>query len=238
MWILVIEDEARLSQVLKRGLETEGYLVDVASDGEDGETLARANAYDALIVDWRLPRQDGKTVIEHLRNDGYTYPILMLTVLDDVDHRVSGLDAGADDYLAKPFSFEELLARLRALLRRPPLALQEHVFSLAGLTMNTERRQVFLNGEELILRPKEFSLLELFMRNPNAVFSRTIIAERVWGSALYVSDNVIDVTVSGLRHRLQEGAGKEAADPCPSLEIETVRGVGYRLSVPEFPPSS
>lgn len=233
MWILVIEDEARLSQVLKRGLETEGYLVDVASDGEEGETLARANAYDALIVDWRLPRQDGKTVIEHLRADGFTYPILMLTVLDDVDHRVSGLDAGADDYLAKPFAFEELLARLRALLRRPPLAAQDHLVSVGGLALNTERRQVLLHGNEIIVRPKEFSLLELFLRNPGAVFSRTLIAERVWGSALYVSDNVIDVTVSSLRHKLQEADQAGAAAPAPV--IETVRGVGYRLAVPDAP---
>jgi len=227
MWILVIEDEARLSKVLKRGLEAEGYRVDVAMDGIEGEDMARLNPYDALLVDWRLPGQDGKTVVEHLGTDEFTFPILMLTVLDDVDHRIAGLDAGADDYLAKPFSFEELLARLRALFRRAPLATQDNLLTLGPLKMNTERRQTTYYGESLLLRPKEYALLEQFMRNPGAVMSRTVIAERVWGSALYVSDNVIDVTVSSLRHKLQE----ESPDTTiGTIELETVRGIGYRLN--------
>jgi len=117
--VLIIEDEARLASLLRRGLEAEGYVTDVASDGVEGELLAIENTYDAMIVDWRLPKQDGKSLIEHLRAAGDRTPALMLTALDDIEHRVAGLDAGADDYLTKPFSFEELLARLRALLRRP-----------------------------------------------------------------------------------------------------------------------
>ncbi|MCB0719884.1 MAG: response regulator transcription factor [Bacteroidetes bacterium] len=236
MWILVIEDEQRLAQVIKRGLEAEGYQVDVALDGEEGEMLAAANAYDALIVDWRLPKQDGKTVIQHLRADGHTYPILMLTVLEDVEYRVEGLDAGADDYMRKPFSFEELLARLRALLRRPPLAAHEHLLQIGALKMNTERRSFSVGSQPLLLRPKEFALMELFMRNPNALLSRTVLAERVWGSALYVSDNVIDVTVSSLRHKLEEAKPQLDADGDENTvfkEIETVRGVGYRLLASE-----
>lgn len=230
MWILVIEDDTRLASLLQRGLEAEGHQVDTAADGKEGETLARVNAYDLLIVDWRLPYQDGKTVIENLRADGFSFPVLMLTALDDIDHRVAGLDAGADDYLAKPFSFEELLARIRALHRRPPIAAHDQVLRLEGLTLHTERRQATLHGRELLLRPKEFALLTLFMHHPEAVLSRTIIAERVWGSALYVSDNVIDVTISGLRHKLQE------AQPAPpAIELETIRGVGYRLHTPSTP---
>lgn len=222
MWILVIEDDGRLADVLRRGLEAEGYAVDLASDGLEGEEAALLNAYDALIVDWRLPKQDGRTVIENLRKAGRTMPALMLTVLDDVEHRVAGLDAGADDYLAKPFSFEELGARLRALLRRPPLASHDHTLTLGSIVMNTERRTVTKQGAELMLRQKEFALLELLLRHPETVVSRTILAERIWGNALYVTDNVIDVTVSGLRSKIRGTAAEY-------LEIETVRGVGYRI---------
>lgn len=227
MWLLLIEDEERLAVSLKTGLEEEGYIVDVAGDGAEGETMALANAYDALIVDWRLPQRDGKTVVEHVRAAGRKLPILMLTALGDVEHRVAGLDAGADDYLPKPFKFEELLARLRALLRRPPLTTQQDVFHLGGLELDTKRRQAALDGARLDLRPKEYALLEDFLRHPDEVVSRTVIAERVWGDAFYVTDNVIDVTISGLRQKLAEA---QPASPEPqAIRIETVRGVGYRL---------
>lgn len=223
MWILLIEDDKRLLDVLKRGLVAEGFSVDVAENGLDGEDLARANGYDALIVDWRLPGQDGRTVVANLRGDRIGVPIIMLTALDDVEHRVAGLDAGADDYLAKPFSFEELLARLRAITRRPPVTSLDRTLVFGPLVMNTERRAAILSGTELVLRPKEYVLLEVLLRNAGSVLSRTVIAERVWGSALFVSDNVIDVTVSGLRHKLGDAAeGK--------VTLDTVRGVGYRLS--------
>jgi DNA-binding response OmpR family regulator len=228
MWLLVIEDEVRLAQTLKEGLEEEGYTVDVATDGRQGEALALANAYDALVVDWRLPGQDGKAVIEHVRAAGRSYPILMLTALDDVEHRVAGLDAGADDYLPKPFMFEELLARLRALLRRPPLTAQLHRLQVGSIEMDTRRRLVSVAGQVLNLRPKEYSLLELFMRDPDVAYSRTVIAERVWGDPFFVSDNAIDVTMSGLRQKLEEA---QAAIPSEKrVLVETVRGVGYRIT--------
>ena len=228
MWLLLIEDEVRLADSLKAGLEEEGYLVDAAYNGIEGEAMALANAYDALIVDWRLPDRDGKTVIVRLRAAGRQYPILMLTALGDLEHRVAGLDAGADDYLAKPFKFEELLARLRALLRRPPLVVQEQVLRLGALELDTRRRQAALDGAPMDLRPKEYALLEDLMRHPDEVLSRTVIAERVWGDPFYVTDNVIDVTISSLRQKL---AGAQAGlKGQQALRIETVRGVGYRLT--------
>lgn len=229
MWLLLIEDEARLAKTLKTGLEEEGYIVDVAADGTTGEAMALANAYDALIVDWRLPGHDGKTVVERLRAEGRLYPILMLTALGDVDHRVAGLDAGADDYLPKPFKFEELLARLRALLRRPPLAEQALILRAGTLELDTKRRRARLGNTALDLRPKEYALLEDFLRHPDEVLSRTILAERVWGDGYYVSDNVIDVTVSGLRQKLADAQRRQPGEP--AVRIETVRGIGYRLVV-------
>ncbi len=223
--ILVVEDEARLASILRRGLEAEGYVVEIAEDGFDGEMLADETDFDALIVDWRLPRQDGKTLIEHHRASGKTTPIMMLTALDDVEYRVAGLDAGADDYLTKPFSFEELLARLRALMRRPTVLTNIRVLDLGSLRMNLDKREVHWNEELLFLRPKEFALLELLLRNRDSVVSRSTIAEEVWGSVVYVTDNVIDVTISSLRHKFGES---ESDDP-GNIVLETVRGVGYRL---------
>ena len=230
MWILVIEDEKDLANSLKRGLAEEGYTVDVAADGQQGEALAATNDYDLLIVDWRLPKRDGKTLVRQLREQGKTYPILMLTALDGITHRVAGLDAGADDYLSKPFSFEELLARLRSLLRRVSRTAQDTWLQLGPLHMDTSRRQVTADGHPLVLRPKEYALLELFMRQPEVVFSRTVLAERVWGSTLYVSDHVLDVTISTLRKKLLDAR----ADPPQAAQqrcatIETIRGVGYRM---------
>lgn len=236
-WILLVEDEARLATSVKRGLEEEGFTVDVVGDAAEGERRALDNAYDAFVVDWRLPKGDGKTLVERLRAEGRREPVLMLTALADVDHRVAGLGAGADDYLPKPFAFEELVARLRALLRRPPLQRQDPVLRLGPLALDAERRRATLAGPAgeavLNLRPKEYALLDLLLRHPDAVLSRTVIAERVWGDALYVSDNALDVTVSGLRQRLVD-AEREAGAEAPA--IETVRGVGYRLADPPSAP--
>ncbi len=233
-WILLIEDEARLAASVKRGLEEEGFTVDVAGDAAEGERRALAHGYDAFIIDWRLPKGDGKTLIERLRSAGRRAPVLMLTALGDVEHRVTGLQAGADDYLAKPFAFEELVARLRALLRRPPLHQQAQSLQAGGLEMDTESRRVTLHGPGgaalLNLRPKEAALLEHLLRARGRVLSRDVIAERVWGEAPYVTDNALDVTVSGLRQRLAE-AVQEAGVAAP--EVETVRGVGYRLRAGE-----
>lgn len=228
MWLLLIEDERRLAATLRSGLEEEGYTVDIAADGLEGETLALANAYDALIVDWRLPGRDGRTLIERLREAGRAYPILMLTALGDVEHRVAGLDAGADDYLPKPFKFEELLARLRALLRRPAALAEDPIIRLGPLEIDTRRREARMADYVLDLRPKEYGMLEDLTRHADEVLSRTILAERVWGDAFNVSDNVIDVTVSNLRHKLAE-ARKESRSTSDIL-VETVRGVGYRLT--------
>ena len=195
------------------------------------ERLALANAYDAFVVDWRLPKGDGKTLVERLRAAGREEPVLMLTALSDVEHRVAGLDAGADDYLPKPFAFEELVARLRALLRRPPLSDQERTVTVGPLSLDGERRKVTMGGPRgeavLNLRPKEYAMLEVFMRSADAALSRTVLAERVWGDALFVTDNALDVTVSGLRQRLDDAVKASGADGAP--HVETIRGVGYRL---------
>lgn len=229
MWILLIEDEKRLAESLRVGLQEEGFRVDVAADGIEGESLALTNAYDALVVDWRLPGQDGKTIVERVRAAGRKTPIIMLTALADVEHRVAGLDAGADDYLPKPFKFEELLARLRALMRRPPLAVQDEQLRLGPIEFDARRRRVSYGTVQLDLRPKEFALLEDLLRHPDEVISRTVLAERVWGDAFFVSDNVIDVTVSGLRQKLSDARTSAGDDPV--VQIETVRGVGYRLTL-------
>ncbi len=232
MWILLIEDELRLAASLQRGLEEEGYIVDHAADAAQGQARALANAYDAFVIDWRLPLGDGLSIVEALRAAGRPEPILMLTALGDLEHRVAGLDAGADDYLAKPFAFEELVARLRALLRRPPLAAHDPVLHAGALRLDTHTRRVTLGGTGapllLNLRPKEYALLALLLAHPDAVLSRTVIAERVWGDALYLSDNALDVTVSGLRQKLAD-AERQARAAAPT--IVTVRGVGYRLAL-------
>ena len=228
MWLLLIEDEARLASSLKQGLEEEGFQVDHTPSGRQGQKMALENAYDILLVDWRLPDLDGKSVIEHLRQKKRTYPILMLTALGDVDHRVAGLNAGADDYLPKPFKFDELLARLRALLRRPPLASQIHLLHLGDLELDTPRHTARLCGQVLDLRPKEFALLADFLRHPDEVLSRTVIAERVWGDPFYTSDNVIDVTISNLRQKLADA--QQIHSDCSVPRIETVRGVGYYIT--------
>ena len=235
-WVLLVEDEARLAASVQRGLEEEGYTVDIAFDAMEGERLALSRGYDLYVVAWRLPRGDGKTLVTRIRAAGRRQPVLMLTALADVEHRVAGLEAGADDYLPKPFEFEELLARIRALLRRPPLVQQEQTLRNGSLTMDVSTQRVTLAGPEatalLNLRPKEFTLLEVLLRSDGSVLSRTVLADRVWGDALYVTDNALDVTTSGLRQRLAE-AEREAGTAAP--RVETVRGVGYRLLAPTGP---
>ena len=228
--LLLVEDESSLAEPIRRGLTEEGYHVDIARDGEHGLRQALTVEYDLLIVDWRLPGMDGLTLIERLRGAKVPTPVLMLTALRDVDHRVAGLDAGADDYLTKPFAFEELLARLRALRRRateePAAAGRQKIHLEAGpLRMDTARRTAHLHGRPLELRAKEYRLLELLLRLEGEVATRTRIAEHVWGSAFDVTDNAIDVTVSNLRQRLGEPLRGDGV----STAIETVRGVGYRL---------
>ena len=217
--ILVIEDEERIRQFLQRGLTYENYRVDVATDGSTGLALARENSPDLVILDWMLPGMDGLEVCRRLRAAG-SMPILMLTAKDSVSDRVQGLDAGADDYLVKPFSFDELLARLRALLRRATPS-QPEVLRFADLTLDTGTRQAFRGERAVELTAKEYELLELFMRHPRQVLTREVIYDRVWGYDFGGESNIIEVYVRYLRQKTEvDGA---------SRLLHTVRGVGYVL---------
>ena len=228
MWILLIEDEARLAGSIRRGLEEEGYRVDVASDAEAGEERALENAYDAFVVDWRLPRGDGKTLVERIRAAGKDQPVLMLTALSDVEHRVAGLDAGADDYLPKPFALEELLARMRALLRRtgPDEGVESAALTFSDLTLDPVTREVTRGDRPISLTRTEFALLEMLIANPRRVLTRSRILEEVWGFDFPTSGNALEVYVGYLRRKTE-------AEGEPRL-IHTVRGVGYVLR--ETPP--
>ncbi|MDI6770424.1 MAG: response regulator transcription factor [Anaerolineales bacterium] len=217
--ILIIEDDPAILKLLQRGLIYEGYQVDIATDGRSGLNLARGRHPDLVILDWMLPGMDGLEVCRRLRTGG-SLPILMLTAKDTIQDRVQGLDAGADDYLVKPFNLDELLARLRALLRRTQTE-RIQVYKFADLTMDTSSRQV-TRGERLIqLTAKEHELLELFLRHPRQVLTREVIFDRVWGYDFGGESNVLEVYIRYLRQKLE-------AENEPRL-IYTVRGVGYVL---------
>jgi two-component system response regulator MprA len=223
MAILVVDDDQAVRDALRRALSLQGYDVELAKDGEEALLKLRANpgATDLLVLDVLMPRLDGLEVTKRLRADGSEVPILMLTARDQVSDRVSGLEAGADDYLVKPFALEELVARVRALLRR--LAPDETATTLrfADLELDTGTREVTRGEETLTLTRTEFALLELFMRNPRQVLTRSVIFDRVWGYDFGYGSNSLDVYISYLRKKT-ENAGK------PRL-IHTVRGVGYAL---------
>ena len=226
MHILVVEDEPDLRDVLREGLEESGYEVDVAADGEAGEAMARRAAYDLLIVDWILPKQDGPALVRRLRAADVDTPVLMLSARARLEDRVDGLDAGADDYLTKPFAFAELLARIRALARRPPRA-PERFLDAGELVLDLYRRAAFLHDEPLDLQPREFALLEQLVRHQGTVVPRATLAEQVWDAA-ETSEDALNMAVSRLRRQLaaaRPGASGEA------VRIETVRGTGYRLHV-------
>jgi heavy metal response regulator len=218
--VLLVEDEPGIVQFVRQGLTEAGYAVDVAADGQDGLDYARAAAYDAVVLDIMLPRLDGLRVLRALRREGNRAPVLLLTARDEVEDRVAGLDAGADDYLVKPFAFAELLARLRALLRRPPLQ-AETVLRVADLELDPARREVRRAGQRVELSPREFALLEYLMRHPGLVLTRTQLAEHVWNFDFYAESNVLDVYVGYLRRKIDRGFDQPL--------IQTVRGVGYRL---------
>lgn len=220
MRILVVEDEKKVASFIKKGLEEEGYAVDVATDGEGGLAMALARVHDLIILDIRLPRMDGLRVLQTLRQDKVTTPVLLLTVRATIEDKVLGLDAGADDYLTKPFAFQELVARVRALLRRRAEA-EPTVLRVSDLSLDPARRTVARGGEKIELTPKEFALLDYFMRHPGRVLTRTMIAEHVWDYSFDTSTNVIDVYVNYLRKKID-------ADREPKL-LQTVRGVGYVL---------
>ncbi len=226
MRILVVEDEERIARFLKKGLEEESYAVDVAIDGPAALDWAAGAPYDLILLDVMLPGLTGFEVCQILRQRGVTTPVLMLTARDEVDDRVTGLDAGADDYLAKPFAFKELLARMRALARRSSASAPlPTVLQLADLSLDTVAHTARRGEREIELTAKEYALLEYFLRNARRPLSRTIIRESIWGYDYYGASNVVDVYVRHLRQKL-EAQGE------PAL-IHTVRGVGYKLDDPE-----
>jgi DNA-binding response OmpR family regulator len=220
MRLLVVEDERGIAGALRQGLGEQGYAVDVARDGATGREYALAASYDVILLDILLPELDGITLLRELRRRGITTPILLLTARDAVDDRVSGLDAGADDYLVKPFSFSELLARIRALLRRPVLQAANRL-SVGGIAMDLAARTVMRGEQEVVLTPREFAVLEYLLRHPGQALSRTQIAERVWSWEFQGDSNIVDVYIGYLRRKL-DAAGEPSA-------IETLRGFGYRL---------
>ncbi len=217
--ILVIEDEQKIADFLRRGLTYEGFKVEVCLDGESGLKAARDTPPDFVILDWMLPGLDGLEVCRRLRAGG-AVPILMLTAKDSVADRVKGLDSGADDYVVKPFAFEELMARVRALLRRSH-ATEETVLRFADLTLNVSTREVTRGARKIELTTKEFDLLHFFMRHPRQVMTREMLYDRIWGYDFGGESNILEVYVRYLRSKL-ETAGE------PRL-IQTIRGVGYAL---------
>lgn len=220
MRILVVEDEKKVASFIKRGLEEEGYAVDVAPDGEEGLAMGLDRVHDLIVLDIHLPGINGFDVLKQLRDKKVPTPVLLLTVRATIEDKVLGLDFGADDYLTKPFAFQELLARIRALLRRRTDAVQT-VLQVADLSLDPVERSVFRGADKIDLTAKEFALLDYFMRNPGRVLTRTMIAEHVWDYDFDSMTNVIDVYVNYLRKKIDRGR-------TPKL-IHTVRGVGYVL---------
>lgn len=220
MRILVIEDEKKIADFIKRGLKEEGYAIDIAHDGEKGLFLAKTNDYDLILLDLMLPKIDGITLCKQLKADKIAAPVIMLTAKDTVKDKVSGLDAGADDYLTKPFAFEELLARVRAILRKK----QPHAVNrlkAGDLELDLFTHKVTRAGKEITLTAKEYSLLEYLMRNGGKVVTRTMISEHVWDIDFDTFTNVIDVYINYLRNKIDSGYDHKL--------IQTIRGRGYML---------
>jgi two-component system OmpR family response regulator len=220
MRLLVVEDEPKLAALVARGLREEGYAVDVTARGEDALWMAHASPYDAILLDVMLPEADGFAVCRRLRNENVWSPILMLTARDAVGDRVTGLDAGADDYLPKPFAFDELLARVRALVRRAPKE-RPTVLEVGSLRLDPAAHRAWRGEVELDLSPKELALLEVFMRSPGRVLTREQLLDAAWDMAFERRSNVVAVYIRYLRDKIDRPFG------CASLE--TIRGVGYRL---------
>jgi two-component system response regulator MprA len=216
--ILIIEDDQAILKILQRGLSYDGYTVDTATEGRSGLMLARDHQPDLVILDWMLPGMDGLEVCHRMRTASGSVPILMLTAKDAVQDRIQGLDAGADDYMVKPFNLDELLARVRALLRRTQPD-RVPVLKFADLTLDTGSRQASREGRLVQLTAKEYELLELFMRHPKQVLTREVIFDRVWGYDFGGESNVLEVYIRYLRQKLEEGGEARL--------IHTVRGVGY-----------
>jgi heavy metal response regulator len=220
MYILVVEDQEKVAKFLEKGLREEGHSIDIAFDGSEGLTMALINHYDIIILDIMLPKKNGIEVLKELRNKRISTPILMLTARDSLEDKIQGLDIGADDYLTKPFAFAELLARIRAILRRGNS--ERSVELTAGdLILNPATRQVHRAGEEILLTNKEYSLLEYFLRNKGQVLTRSLISEHIWGYQFDTGTNIVNVYVNYLRNKIDNGFDKKL--------IHTVRDVGYIL---------
>jgi len=221
LYILLVEDERRLAQTVRRVLEEESHTVDVAYDGEEGLAMAMDGSHDVVVLDILLPSMDGVEVCRALRAGRVDTPVLLLTALDSVDDRVRGLDAGADDYLPKPFAFQELLARLRALGRRRVQPREPDRLETADLVLDLQRRRAARSGKVIELSPKEFALLEFLMRNEGRVVTRSQILDHVWGFEYSPDSNLVDVYVTYLRRKVDRGHDRKL--------IRTVRGIGYAL---------
>jgi len=221
--ILVVEDNRRLNTSLKTSLEEDGYAVDAAFDGEEGEAFALTAPYDLILLDVMLPKKDGFSLCRDLRQGGINAPILMLTARDAIDDRVDGLDSGADDYLVKPFSMNELRARLRALLRRNKTE-KTALLQVGDLTIDPANHYVQRGNTSIDLTPREFSILEYLMRSPNRILTREMIEAHVWNFDFISGSNVVDVYIRRLRRKIDK--------PFEVKLLETVRGVGYRLASP------
>jgi two-component system copper resistance phosphate regulon response regulator CusR len=218
MKVLVIEDDPTVGQFVKRGLEEQRWSVDLVADGLEGERLARSQPYDIVVLDMRLPGKQGLDVLRDLRSWGFERPVLVLTAQDAVDAKVTTLRAGADDYVTKPFAFEELLARVEALARRPR-AIATPLLQVGGLTLDLDAREVRRDGRLIELTPKEFLVLEYLMRHTGRVMSRTLITEYAWGYHFDPGTNIVDVVINHLRKKIDVKSEKKL--------IATVRGVGY-----------
>src|SRR5262245_57260307 len=223
MHVLLVEDERTLSTYIKRGLEEHGYAVDAAHTGREALDWLHSGPFDLIVLDIMLPELDGLSLCRTLRAQGVQTPVLMLTARDTVDDRVTGLDAGADDYLVKPFAIKELLARLRAITRRAADQTKQPVLQVADLTLDPRTRLVQRCGTAIELTVKEFAILECLMRVPGQILTRTMIADQVWSYDVYHESNVVDVYIRNLRRKID--------DPHPVKLIHTVRGAGYRLAV-------
>ncbi|MDJ0390295.1 response regulator transcription factor [Roseomonas sp. E05] len=225
MKILVVEDDASTREYLAKGLTEAGYVVDTAANGRDGLFLAAAEPYDLMVIDRMLPGLDGAGIVRTVRAAGVRAPILLLTTMGGIDDRVDGLNAGADDYLVKPFALAELLARLNALARRPPLGAEPTRLRVADLEMDLLKRTVTRGGQRVELQPREFRLLECLMRHVGQVVTRSMLLEKVWDFHFDPQTNIVETHVSRLRGKVDRGFGGEL--------IQTVRGAGYCLRAPE-----
>lgn len=221
MKILLVEDQKKVITFLRKGLHSEGYVVDIAMDGKEGLFLATDQEYDLIILDVLLPEMDGLTVCKKLRTKGLDKPILMLSALESVEDRVKGLDAGADDYLAKPFSFEELLARVRALTRRSQPFASGKTLTVGDLQLDPGSCEVERAGQKILLSATEFKLLKFLMEHKNQMVSKTLILEKVWGYNFSPESNIVDVYIKYLRDKIDKDFKKKL--------LTTVRGMGYKL---------